>query len=234
MSVILSREQDASAEFLRASEKLKEAATDGHGQGLATFAGHLVNALNEFGLSELNARQAERLQALKLRAETARASKSLSDGHNEKGLRSLESARGGLKLFQEELAGYPKAPNIGPAVKAFQQDLREQLTHLEIKAEDVTRLDAALREGFQVASKGAAGLPGYLKKHLDELEKVRRGANRGAVENIPIWKVIAIVVAIGVWVWALFKCGIFGSCTLAEGLAYATIFWISVLIVKFC
>jgi hypothetical protein len=233
MSALLSREQAASAEFLHASAKLEEVARDGHGQGLATFAEHVVQAINAFGLSELHARQAERYETLNLRAETAEVARKLSEEHNEKGLRNLDSSRRGLQVFREELAGYPKA-EIGPAVEAFRDEFRVQLAQLEVKASDVERLDSSLGEVFEVAAAGADGLPDYLEKHLGELEKARRGADRGAIENIPIWKVIAIVVAIGVWIWALFRCGIFGSCSLAEGLAYFTIFWIAVLIARFC
>lgn len=233
MEAVLSRNQLASLDFFQASERLRLIATDGHGEGLAAVAGEFIQAMNAFGLSELEARRGERLQALKLGTGVAREATRLRDAHNEKGLRTLKRARAHVKLFREELASYPEVKLEGE-LKEFQQELREQLAELEISESDVRKIDSALADGFAVAGKGAAGLPDYLDRNLRELEKVRRSANRGAVENIPIWKIIAIVVAFGIWIWALFRCRWWGSCDLREGLAYFIVFWIAALIARFC
>ncbi|MEK6274345.1 MAG: hypothetical protein AABM30_03320 [Actinomycetota bacterium] len=233
MEAVLSRNQLASSDFFRASERLRLIATDGHGEGLASVAGELIQAIHAFGLSELEARRGERLQALKLGAGTAREATRLRDAYNDKGLRTLKRARAHVKLFREELASYPDA-KLGGELKEFQQELREQLAELEVSASDVAKIDSALADGFALVAKDATGLPDYLDQNLRELEKVRRSANRGAVENIPIWKIIAIVVAFGIWIWALFRCHWWGSCDLREGLAYFIVFWIAVLIARFC
>lgn len=231
---LLSREQAASASFLNASVPLREVAEDGHGQGLANFAGLFIQAVNSFGLSELHARQAERVQALKLPAAGARAAQARSKQHNDRGLRLLEESRATLKLFREELATFPDTAASERQVRAVREEFRTGLVELELKASDVAQIDAAAAEAFELVRSGANSLPDYLEHHLARLEKVRRQPDRGAVDNIPIWKVIAIVVALGVWIWAFFRCSWWGRCSFAEGLAYFVIFWLAALVVRFC
>lgn len=234
VDAILSREQAASFQFLRASDPLREVADDGHGQGLASFAGLFVQAVNSFGLSELQARQAERIQILKLPAASARSAQSRSKQHNDKGLRLLGECRDALKLFREEVATFPDSAAQASQVRAVRDEFRANLVELELKASDIAKIDASAAEAFELAERGAGALPDYLERHLGRLEEARKRADRGAVDNIPIWKIIAIVVAFGVWIWAFFRCGWWGACSYAEGLAYAVIFWLAALVVRFC
>jgi len=233
---MLSRTQQAVLDFDRMSDNLRRIADDRHGTGLMEFTEAFVQSISCFGISELNARQAERDKALALRDARLKSSIEASGYYNEKGIRLLSGARGALKQFREELASFPKDLKLSAAdIKATHQEIRDAVAELEIKATDAEKINAVFTKGFELLSaKGALALPDYLEEHIADLERIRRQPDRGAVENIPVWKVAAIVVAFGVWIWTLFRCKWWGSCSLKEGLAYATIFWIAALISRFC
>jgi hypothetical protein len=88
---------------------------------------------------------------------------------------------------------------------------------------------------LDLAAKGdVAALYKEVADRAVQLQKLRSSEDRGMQENIPVWKIAAIAVAVGIWIWALFKCKWWGSCSLKEGLAYFIVFWISVLIARYC
>jgi hypothetical protein len=232
---MLSREQQAVSDFMDVSTPLLRIADDGHNTGLQNFADAIVHSIAFFGLSELHARQAERGGVLNVQSSKTLSASRMSTHYNDKGLKTLSFAQDALKEFKEELANYPKSGDLRASVDTFQQELREALADLDLKASDVTKIDEAIQPCLDIVrSQGADELVNYLEEQVGQLEEVRRRPDRGAVENIPIWKVVAIVVAVGVWVWALFRCGIFRGCSRAEGLAYFVIFWLAVLISRFC
>lgn len=231
----LTREQEASTEFLMSSEFMRQIADDKHGTALLDFTDSLILAVAAFGTAELHARHAERCQVLKLPAARARLASQQSAQHNNKGLILVAQGREALKVFRQELADFPKDAVGAKEFETMHQDLREALVELEVKASDVEKIDKTIRACVdEVRAKGVAVLPDYLAEHLVELERLRKRNDRGSVENIPIWKVAAISAAVGVWVWALFRCRWWGSCSKKEGLGYFIAFWIGVLISRYC
>jgi len=248
----LSREQQATLEFMSVSQFLRNVADDGRGRGLLEFTEALTHAVSSFGVSELYARQGERHRALGNQSDSGEHPAEERGGHyedhydghwwrksrryNDKGLRTLSYARDTLRQFREDLSNYPTEEYVlGSDVDQFQDNLRENLADLDLKPSDVEKIDEVFGQGLEVVrSQGAAGLPDYFEEQVSYLERLRRQRDRGAVENIPVWKVAAIAVAVGVWVWALFRCRWWGSCSLKEGLAYFTVFWIAALIARFC
>lgn len=233
---MLSREQQATQEFMKASEHLRQVADDRHGTGLLEFTDALVQAIACFGTSELYARQAERGSALDVHASRVMFSSKMSARCNEKGIKTLSYAREALKHFRKDLSSFPIDTKLNDSdINIAQQEIREALADLEIKESDVIKIDKVFTVGFElVRSQGVSSLPEYLESQISNLERIRRQPDRGAIENIPVWKLAAIAIAVGVWIWALFRCKWWGSCSSKEGLAYATVFWISALIARFC
>jgi hypothetical protein len=235
MTATLTREQQAVQEFLSASEFMRHIAADRQDTGLLDLSDAVVQAIAAFGAAELYARQAERVRVLGAQASRGQAASRLSTRFNDKGLRCLAQARQALGTFRQDVGKYPQDTNVREHVSTFEQELREALVDLEVKASDVEKIQGAIARGLDaVRGGGIAALPGYLQEHLAELERLRRRQDRGATENIPVWKIAAIAIAVGVWIWAFFKCGIFRNCTFAEGLTYAVIFWLAVLVTRFC
>lgn len=231
----LTREQAACSEFLRSSDFMREIADDKHGRALLDFTDSLILAVTAFGTAELHARHAERCEVLKLPAQRARLASQQSARHHDKGLTLIAHCRKSLKEFRRELDDFPTDTVPAREFETLHKDIREALVELEVKASDVDKIDKTIRTCLDlVSANGAATLPDYLDKHLDELESLRKRKDRGAVENIPVWKVAAIALAVGVWVWALFRCRWWGSCSKKEGLSYFILFWLAVLIARFC
>src|SRR5262245_60670420 len=176
----LTREHQAATEFLKASEFMRHIADDKHGKALLDFTDSLVLAVASFGTAELHARHAERCAALKLPAAGALLASQQSARYHNKGLTFVAHGREALKGFRQELAGFPTGTVAAREIEALYDDLREALVDLEVKASDVEKIDRTIRTCFdEVRAKGAAVLPDYLDKHLDELENARKRADRG-------------------------------------------------------
>lgn len=45
-----------------------------------------------------------------------------------------------------------------------------------------------------------------MRKNIDELEKARSSPDRGAADNIPIWKLLSAAVLLAVGSWAVYAC----------------------------
>lgn len=67
------REQDAMADFLQATDFMRRIADDDRVKGFADLNDNLIQAIASFGVGELHARRAERLQALKLSGSRSQA-----------------------------------------------------------------------------------------------------------------------------------------------------------------
>lgn len=238
---MLNREQNAIAQVMKSSEKMRHIADDGHGKGLLELTDALLESIASFGVSEMYARKVERRQVIKIQSDFVKLVSKEIEYNNEKGLRSLSHAHNGFKQFKDDLQKFKK--ELGPKFKVdvskdldiLHQELRKGLVDLDIKASDVKKLDDTIQECFDsVRSKSAEGLADYIESKLKDLENIRKQPDRGAVENIPIWKIAAVAVALGVWVWALFRCKWWGGCSYKEGLAYAVIFNVAAYIAWLC
>jgi hypothetical protein len=225
----------AAGEFARASEFMRQIADDRHGAALLEFTDAFIHSIIAFGSSEFEARQAERFEVLKVVSPKAGAASQASSHLNAKGLRHVRYGLEAIKAFRNEFDSFPKGKVADTDFGDFERELREALAELDVKPSDVEKIDRTVRESLdEIRGKGAVSLPDFLEGKLAELERVRRREDRGAVDNIPVWKIAAIAVAVGVWVWALFRCTWWGSCSMQEGLVYFVVFWLAVLISRFC
>jgi len=114
------------------------------------------------------------------------------------------------------------------------EDLKAIVTDFDTKPSDAKKLGDAIDEvGAAFAEAGHDGVIKLLQKKVTELQDLRSRPDRGAVENIPVWKAAAIIAAVGIWVIALIHCGFFG-CSVSWGAAYAIGFAIAAYIAFFC
>lgn len=236
---LLSTAQRRTDEFLTRSEWLLQVTDDEEDRRLFFVTDTFRNAVAQFGLAEIYARQCDRCNALGLYPERASFAAAASQRHNDRGLELLRESRRGVADFLSHLDDYPAVPDLGQELDQFQDAVREQLVDLEVKGSDVSRINEEIERCFgTVRKEGLEGLGTYLDDRLGELEDVRQGEDRGARENIPIWKAIAVAVIIGVSLWWLFKCRwrIFRgwSCSVREERAYGMIGLIASLIAAYC
>ena len=116
----------------------------------------------------------------------------------------------------------------------FRVEMYEALVDTECKKSDLEKVDRAVRETLDVVGKhGLAALPDHLERQLDELAKRRRSPGRGAEENIPWWKLGAIILIVGVAIMNFIHCTFFG-CTVTDWNGYIAGYTVLVLILLFC
>jgi hypothetical protein len=238
VDLLMTRDGQAIDEFVVKASLLRQVADDGETPGLLRFIDHFTGAIAEFGACELNARQAERYSVLDVNSELVPFHESRRDRHNERGLRSLASARDAITRVREEIEAFlqrfGQAPDLTGAADELRRDVRSHLARLELPATDVEKIDQALNPCFELARSGdAMRLPDLLDEQVGRLDALRREPDRGTRENIPWWKVIGIILAFGAFLWAFFKCGIFG-CSVDEAGLVAAIGSIGAILIRFC
>ena len=223
-------------QFKLHSIPLKEAINGTKLEPLITLNNTLIDAVGWFGVSEHYARQAERSSLIKddSRAEQCQA---LLKWHNETGLQIFSRVKATLEALSAEFgkerpSGKDEEVNAG--LKRSLADLKTIVTDFDIKPSDAEKIGRAINEvDLVIEAAGHSGVIKLLQQKLFELGEFRSRPDRGAVENIPWWKLAAIVAAVGIWVIALIHCGWFG-CSVDWSTAYAIGFNIAAYIAYFC
>lgn len=206
-------------------------------KSLVEFNATFLDGFRTLGVGELYARQHERQALLsELKAQAAR-SKALFVSYNNKGLDRIATAKQKLSTVAADfsvLIPAKSAKAVEVSVKEFISEFKLLSVDLEIKGRDAEKLFNAVDQAFQsYQDKGYEGLTALLGNKLDELTTVRKSDNRGAVDNFPVWKVIAIIVALGVAILGAIHCSWF-RCSLAAGAAYYIVFAIAAIVAQFC
>lgn len=228
---ILTREQNADLDFLLMSLPFRNSFNYNDESKLNEFVEGFLNAVSYFGLSELEFRKKDRCEG-KASFKLLKSSYNLNGvRYNKKGLKSLSIASSELKLFKSNLKIDKK--NIFKD-EEFKQDLLSFFVDLEIKPSDVNKLTGVLNETLKECSKGPEQTILFLQKKVEELNKLRNSPDRGAIDNIPWWKLVAIAVMIGLSVWDIWRCIYKGVCSKAEKAAIKAGYTIASLVAKFC
>jgi len=204
---------------------------------LRGFAAQFVDGITVIGESELNARQMERCQVLGIQPARRDFARERFRELNDRGREIILSSIPKLRELGEDAGGAPsgkKKSMTRAEVKQWKDRLYTLLVDVEMKASDVRQIQASIDDYAKVmTAKGPKGVASLMEKQVRELHRFRGQSGRGATTNIAIWKAIAIAVFIGVSLWAIFKCSIFG-CSIIENLAYGTIALIALVVVFFC
>jgi hypothetical protein len=240
-SISLNDSQMAVAHFMDASRDLRFIAEDTHFPELGAFADRFLAGVTGFGRTEMEFGRRNRVANL---ASAGFAPDALEGLHDVKwrlasnfNLQGVQLLDGASRLVEgaQRIRLPEHRPDLGDDVAALRRDLSFHLAELEIKPSDAVRIAEAAKPILDLASRGdVTALYKEVADRAVHLQKLRSTEDRGTQDNIPVWKVAAIVVAVGIWVWALFKCKWWGSCSLKEGLGYFIAFWIAALIAKFC
>jgi hypothetical protein len=165
-----------------------------------------------FGLCELHARAVDRAVALKVYPERQKWLKAQLARQNKAGIEALRRTRKTLKPLHGALIKLDlPSDQITARLDEGTNEVRLGVADWEMKGSDATAFMERVDGIADVVRK--SGLPAiteHVDKALAELEKLRKRADRGAVENFPIWKLWTLVAILGVWVLGLVACGLFG------------------------
>ena len=191
--------------------------------GLAYFD-FLIDAGASFGRCELHARSLERATALKVFPERQRPLQADVARYNADGLDQIVHARATLPFLRKEIEAVEFDRDVMlKRLDDVQRELQLGLADWEMKGSDAVKIFDTAVEAFGVVRKeGPVGLVDYLDRNLGRLDEARRRDDRGAVDNIPFWKLIFIAGFLGWWILTWFACGVF-SCSPATGLVLAFI-----------
>lgn len=172
----------------------------------------LTNATACFGQCELVARNYDRAVALDLRAERRDGLLADVGKHNDAGLAQVTFARSALAQMGKEITAAKLSKKfVRLRLQECADEFRLALVDWDMKGTDAKKIDDVLTEAIDLVNKmGVAALPGYIDGKLAELEEVRKRPDRGAIDNIPWWKILIIVGMVGWWIIQVLWCNAFG------------------------
>jgi hypothetical protein len=203
------------------------------GKDGAEGANAFVEALLCFGRTERIAHAADRRRAAGLQPE-AGADAAIKK-FNSTGLLALADASAALRRAAAAApTGAPKPEALAALNDAF-ADLKGFFADCEIKASDVGKLARALDEAAGIAARGEKAALDEVVAKLAELEAARRRPDRGDVDNIPLHKIIAIAVFLGLTVAVIVRC--FRDRTKCNDVIQVALvagMTIAALVIKFC
>lgn len=154
---------------------------------------------------------------------------------NRKGLEAMSAARQFLLDLSADMTSTEVDNGIKNSLTLFAQELKSLFLEIGTKNSDVAKLYKVVDESF--ASYGRGGqkeVYDLIVAKFDELELLRMSENRGAVENIPIWKIVAIAVWLGIAITIVVKCLILNRCSTLQALTLALGLNIAALVALFC
>jgi hypothetical protein len=206
---------------------------------LVRFYDGFEGAISSFVLTELYIRQGERCKALNVFPSYQTHSTQRGEKHNVRGLSYLDSSRAFLNDFRSTIQKDTPVDKkfLKQALTEFKQDLKEALADLEIKASDATELGNTVDEVGAVFVPGATSIEvfNFIDAKVGELEKARQLPGRGADTNLPIWKLIAAAVLLGLGAWVVYKCFYSRSrCSKKEKAIYDTILATAIVAIAAC
>lgn len=197
-------------EFLQIGLLFKEVVSEVPSLALKQITSSTISALSCFIESELNFRQAERYAVVRLLPERTKSLNAQGNVANERGLSALAKTLESFDALSSDI-GNLKHDKLKKKMSQYQDEFRLYLAETEMKTKDVEKIDDVLRECFSALNDGGiVGLAERLQKAAKDLDEMRRRPDRGAIDNIPLWKIGGLIIILGVGIIALIHCGIFG------------------------
>ena len=176
---------------------------------LAEVARTFGAALIQFGRCERAARRHERSLAVSGDKPDRAELKTIED-LNKKGQLALKYAISSFQAMKHPIvteSHKPPTQSVKAGLSEFSGTLMSLLSDVEMKPSDVTKLKSVVDKVINTAlTKGNAGLLGDINADMAKLAELRKRPDRGAVDNIPFWKIAAIAAFLGLWVVGLARC----------------------------
>ncbi len=233
-----SSELNAVHEFVRNDAAwLNSIADDPDVPTLAVMADAIGSAVARFGLCELYDRKVGRGEALKQGEGRTKHYTQLSNRYQKRGLETLKRAISQLSTFEAELAKVSERPSSAVAAKRaseVREDLLLWFSESDLKVADMKKLEKALDEAIAAVLAGPQAFGKHFSAKLNELQQARTSANRGNIDNIPLWKMIALGVFLALGVFVIIRCLVRNRCTRSDKLMMETAAVIMGVVLLFC
>lgn len=182
-----------------------------------------------FGESELNFRTGERFKILKLSRNIVTYSNQQLKQWNSRGIETLDRSIQTIKEFIDS-GILDKEPVAEKEFRDFRLRVAELLAASQLKTSDVEKIINAFDDVVQKAAKsGELGVITFMRDKLVELKKIRLSTTRGTEENVPIWKIIGILILFGFPIYKSLRCIRKGKCCNTVSGLEGLIQWIAVL-----
>jgi hypothetical protein len=205
MTSKISRDLQALEAVRAPSQALIDILAMHHGPEAGAAGGAFLGAVLAFGVAERIAAAAERRKAAGLAPDPDAEARIRRN--NDKGLADLVEAQAGFKKLAGAVASLPPLAPAGVATAVqWLGDLKVFIADCEFKPSDVGKLAKLIDENAASVKKGPGALLDSIISKLAELETARKRPDRGAVDNIPLWKLIAIAVYLGIALIAVTVC----------------------------
>lgn len=176
---------------------------------LAEVARTFGAALIQFGRCERLARRYERRREIS-GGKLAKSENKTIDDLNRSGQAALEQTISELRALQPQIVTRTYGvvtPSIKSGITEFSETLMSLLSDVEMKPSDISKLQSTVDKVINTAlTKGGSGLLDGISDEMDKLMELRKRPDRGAVDNIALWKILAIAAFLGLAVIAVAHC----------------------------
>lgn len=209
----LTREQQAVFNFQTSMSQLRPIVEDDQSIHFVRWFDSFESSISSFITSELNFRQAERCDVLKVYPDLGNHSRGIGNDANKAGISYLKNSIEYLKLFKQDLRENEQKPFSFDRkgidkIEKFSESLRKQIALMEIKGSDAKEFNETIEVAYKMFHKvgGEGEIIDFIIKKTDELIKIRSSKGRGAETNIAIWKLIAAAALFALASWVIWKC----------------------------
>ena len=205
MTSKISRDLQALEAVRAPSQALIDILAMHHGPEAGAAGGAFLGAVLAFGVAERIAAAAERRKAAGLAPDPDAEARIRRN--NDKGLADLVEAQAGFKKLAGAVASLPPLDPAGVATAVqWLGDLKVYLADAELKPSDVGKLAKLIDDSVASVKKGPGALLDSINSKLAELDTTRKRPDRGAVDNIAAWILIAIAIYLGISLVAVIVC----------------------------
>lgn len=206
----LSREQNNSRIFLQTAHAgIADICCDA--PLLSDYYYGFAAAVDNFGQCELHFRSADRCSILNIDADKQAFENRELIRFNNIGLDALNKAS--LSLAGYILINPGSTTPIGQnQVAGLRTYMAEFISNIEMKASDAKKMMDTFDEIVTaVNTNGEQGFLTYLQTKTAQLQAFRQSPSRGTEENIPVWKLAAIAVFLGLGIYGIIRCFVRGK-----------------------
>jgi len=234
---IFSRELRASQDFALGNHSMLDILYSSEDSTILNIYSQFSDAVEHYGYAEMHFRQSERNLVAKRFINSQKEIATIANRFNSKGGAILTNATASLKTL---IAQVQKEPAVKPKnliqLDNFVNDFLDIVTLGEMKPADVEKINTVLQTCVEIAKKGGdKEVLNYAQMKFAELIEVRRSTNRGAVDNIPVWKMVAIAAFLAIAFFLVWRCLAKGKgCDVVERLAKGMGKTILTLIISLC
>lgn len=234
---IFSRELRASQDFALGNQSMLDILYSSDDPTVSKIYSQFSDAVEHYGYAEMHFRQSERNLVAKRFVNAQKDIATIANRFNSKGGIILTNAVTNLKTL---IAQVQKEPVVKPKnlaqLDAFANDFLDIITLGEMKPADVEKINTELQNCVDIAKKGGdREILNYAQLKFAQLMEVRRSDNRGAVDNIPVWKMVAIAAFLAIAFYLVWRCLAKGKgCDVVERLAKGMGKTLLTLIISLC